>query len=79
MANNPYIPYNQVSFGEINYRMFCRVPMPAVYRNTAFRWRHRFLSLPEEQQPIQLEGIVEADETFFLGSFKGQKPGLSDT
>ena len=47
-----------------------------VHRNTAFRWRHRFLSLPKEQQPTQLEGIVEADETFFLESFKGKKKGL---
>ena len=47
-----------------------------VHRNTAFRWRHRFLSLPKEQQPAQLEGIVEADETFFLESFKGKKKGL---
>lgn len=48
-----------------------------VHRNTAFRWRHRFLSLPKEQQPTQLEGIVEADETFFLEAFKGQKRVLS--
>ena len=47
-----------------------------VHRNTAFRWRHRFLRLPTEQQPEQLEGIVEADETFFLESFKGKKKGL---
>lgn len=44
-----------------------------VHRNTAFRWRHRFLRLPQVQQPAQLEGLVEADETFFLESFKGQK------
>ena len=47
-----------------------------VHRNTAFRWRHRFLSLPKEQQPTQLEGIVETDETFFLESLKGKKKGL---
>jgi hypothetical protein len=46
-----------------------------VHRNTAFRWRHRFLRLPTEQQPEQLEGIVEGDETFFLESFKGKKKG----
>lgn len=47
-----------------------------VHRNTAFRWRHRFLSLPNGQQPSRLEGIVEADETFFLESFKGKKKGI---
>jgi hypothetical protein len=47
-----------------------------VHRDTAFRWRHRFLRLPNEQQATQLEGVVEADETFFLVSFKGQKKGL---
>jgi transposase-like protein len=44
-----------------------------VHRNTAFRWRHRFLRQIETIQPTQLNGIVEADETFFRESFKGQK------
>ena len=35
-----------------------------VHRNTAFRWRHRFLRQIETIQPTQLNGIVEADETF---------------
>ena len=48
-----------------------------VHRNTAFRWRHRFLTSPSEQKPNQLKGIVEADETFFRESFKGQKRGLT--
>ncbi len=47
-----------------------------IHRNTSFRWRHRFLSLPQKQQASQLEGIAEADETFFLESFKGKKKGL---
>ena len=48
-----------------------------VHRNTAFRWRHRFLSLPEMQRASQLAGIAEADETVFLTSLKGKKQGLS--
>jgi len=59
---------------------------------TAFRWRHRFLSAPQDVKPARLEGTVEADETYFLYSEKGapdlkrlprkrggkaQKPGLS--
>lgn len=47
-----------------------------VNRNTSFHWRHRFLALPQNQSPAQLTGIAEADETFFLQSFKGVKRGL---
>jgi transposase-like protein len=47
-----------------------------VHRNTAFRWRHRFLALPNGQKARRLGGIAEIDETFFLESFKGQKRGL---
>ena len=49
-----------------------------VHRNTAFRWRHRFLGLPDSQRATLLSGIAEADETVFLESFKGKKRGLSD-
>ena len=48
-----------------------------VHRNTAFRWRHRFLQLPNTQQATRLAGIAEADETFFLESAKGKKRGLT--
>lgn len=44
-----------------------------IHKDTAFRWRHRFLSLIEKHQALHEEGIVEADETFFLESFKGQR------
>ena len=47
-----------------------------VHRNTAFRWRHRFLTLPDQQKATNLVGIAEADETFFLESFKGKKKGM---
>ena len=45
----------------------------AIHRNTALRWRHRFLAAPAKQQAAQVHGIVEADETFFLKSLKGQR------
>ena len=43
-----------------------------VHPTTAFRWRHRFLRAPADDKPRTLSGIVEADETFILGSFKGR-------
>lgn len=44
-----------------------------IAKNTSFKWRHRFLRAPAIQQPTQMSGIAEADETFFLESFKGQR------
>lgn len=46
----------------------CGVSVP-----TAFRWRHRFLMAAAADKPIKLEGIAEADETYFLESFKGRR------
>lgn len=43
---------------------------------TAFRWRHRFLVAPALDKPTRLNGIVEADETFILESFKGRRADL---
>lgn len=43
--------------------------------STAFRWRHRFLELAQPVKAPGLAGVVEADETYFLRSSKGQKPG----
>ncbi len=43
---------------------------------TAFRWRHRFLSALNLDKPRCLSGIVEADETFILESFKGKRRDL---
>jgi len=40
--------------------------------STAHRWRHRFLAAVR-QAPERLSGIVEADETFILGSRKGER------
>jgi len=42
-----------------------------VNKSTSFRWRHRFLQAPSHLKAEHLEGIVEADETFFLESHKG--------
>ena len=47
-----------------------------IHRTTAFSWRHRCLIGPEQRNPSVLGGIVEADETYFLRSFKGQRTGL---
>ena len=43
-----------------------------VARSTAFRWRHRFLALPQHVKAGHFSGIVEADETCWLKSCKGQ-------
>ncbi len=43
--------------------------------STAFRWRHRFLRLAQPVKAAALTGGVEADETFFPSSSKGQSPG----
>ena len=48
-----------------------------VHPTTAYRWRHRFLSAPALDKPRTLQGIVEADETFILESFKGRRSGLT--
>lgn len=44
--------------------------------STAFRWRHRFLALPQTVQAQALIGIAEADEAYFLRSCKGQRHKL---
>ncbi len=40
---------------------------------TSFRWSHRFLRGLRDKKDSSLKGIVEADETFFLESFKGSR------
>lgn len=43
-----------------------------ISKNTAFVWRHKVLdALQEMAKSVQLDGIVEADETFFDVSYKG--------
>ena len=43
---------------------------------TAFRWRHHFLEVINNDQAEELKGITELDETFFRESFKGQRKDL---
>ena len=45
----------------------------SICQNTAFYWRHKILNLLRRATRTNLSGTVEADETFFLLSFKGQK------
>jgi transposase-like protein len=48
-----------------------------VHRTTAFRWRHRFLQCPATIKDLAMRGVVEADETYVLESFKGQRVALA--
>ncbi|BCE03670.1 IS1595 family transposase [Marinicellulosiphila megalodicopiae] len=41
--------------------------------STSFNWRHRFLSMAQTDQPEKLEGIIEAHETYFKFSQKGER------
>ena len=43
---------------------------------TAFYWRHKILSALKKATKSNLSGIIEADETYFALSFKGQKKDL---
>lgn len=42
-------------------------------RLTIWRWRHRLLAVTIPMQAQKLDSIVEADETYFLRSFKGSR------
>jgi transposase-like protein len=44
-----------------------------VSKNTAFKWRHRFLKAQNHSKDQSLAGIAEVDEIFLLESFKGQR------
>lgn len=44
-----------------------------VHKNTTFRWRHRFLTLPKTDRPLRLGGIAEVDEMYILESEKGAR------
>jgi transposase-like protein len=47
-----------------------------VHRNTAFRLRHLMMPVLATQQPVELQGVAEADEAFFRRSYKGLKKGM---
>jgi len=40
---------------------------------TVWRWRHRFLKASANDNAASLSGVIEADETFFVRSFKGHR------
>ena len=40
---------------------------------TAFYWRHKILNVLKKNYSPVLKGVVEADETYFRLSFKGQR------
>jgi len=44
-----------------------------LHPTTIFRWRHRWLARLCELKASQMPGVVEADETYQLRSYKGQK------
>jgi len=48
-----------------------------VHRNTAFRWRHRFLTLPDQQKGLDWSALPKRTRRFFLESFKGKKQGMT--
>ena len=41
--------------------------------NTGDNWRHRFLKAPKSVKPKELDGTVEAEETYFLHSQNGSR------
>jgi transposase-like protein len=45
----------------------------------AFHWRHKFLAFLREQKPGERDGIIEADETKFPVSYKGQRKNMPRT
>jgi transposase-like protein len=44
-----------------------------VNHTTVWRWRHRFLAAAANDNAAVLSGVIEADETFFVRSFKGHR------
>ncbi|MEM8513297.1 transposase-like protein [Massilia sp. MP_M2] len=66
-----WLAYSQVLLDSLPVRK--AADRIGVHRNTAFRWRHRFLHWVKLDRPAALNGIVEADETFLLESQKGSR------
>lgn len=63
--------YTEAMIAGLSIRNCARIS--AIHRNTAFRWRHRFLKNSATAQAKHLDGITEADETLFLRSEKGAR------
>jgi len=66
-----WLAYSQVLLDSLPVRK--AADHVGVHRNTAFRWRHRFLHWVKLDRSAALNGIVEADETFLLESQKGSR------
>ena len=66
-----WLDYSQAMIDALSLRKSAKICN--VHLSTAFRWRHRFLSLIQGLKDTKFDGIVEADETFFLESFKGSR------
>ncbi|MEM8514103.1 transposase-like protein [Massilia sp. MP_M2] len=66
-----WLAYSQVLLDSLPVRK--AADRIGVHRNTAFRWRHRFLHWVKLDRPAALNGIVEADETCLLESQKGSR------
>jgi hypothetical protein len=45
---------------------------------TIRRWRHRFLQAAAQDNTAALSGVIEADETFFVRSFKRHRGWMKD-
>lgn len=66
-----WLDYGQALIEGLSVRKAaCRA---GIHRTTSFRWRHRVLQHPAEENGSELSTLVEADETYFLESFKGQR------
>lgn len=68
---NLWLDYENAMAAGLSIRLTAR--QFSIATTTAFRWRHRFLSAPRQQTDTELTGIVEADETYFPESQKGQR------
>lgn len=66
-----WLRYGQALIDGVSVRAAAR--RCRINKNTAFLWRHRFLQQAAQHRATHESGIVEADETFFLESFKGQR------
>lgn len=66
-----WLSYGEALINGLSVRAAAR--QCGVDKNTTFRWRHRFLKWPSQQKVPQLQGIVEADETYFPLSYKGAR------
>lgn len=47
-----------------------------VTKRTAYSLRRRFMPLLAKHQPVMLAGVLEADETYFRKSYKGQRKNM---